>query len=90
MPKIPNVEQADWLETRRLVARALRVSLESVDEDASLNTMEALDSLGHLRIILEIAEAIGTELTGEQVSGIDGIRDIARILAPWSGSSGAP
>ena len=45
-----------------------------------MNALDAWDSLGHLRIILEIEAAIGAELTGEQILGIDGLSDIAVIL----------
>ena len=62
------------------MARALSLSLEIVPEDTSMNTLEAWDSLGHLRIVLAIECALGTELTGEQVLSIDGVPDIANLL----------
>jgi len=66
--------------TRRLVARALNISIEGVHEDASMSTLEAWDSLGHLRIVFAIEESMGTELTVEQVLSIENVRDIAKLL----------
>ena len=68
------------LDTRLLVAHALHISIEAVHEDTSINTLEAWDSLGHLRIILAIEEATGEELTVEQVLSIESVRDIANLL----------
>lgn len=65
-----------------MVAKALALPLESVPEDASMNTLKAWDSLGHLRIVLEIEGAIGTELTVEQVISIESVRDVADLLFP--------
>ncbi len=82
MATLGSSKQTGWLEARCLVAHALTLSLESVPEDALMNTLEAWDSLGHLRIVLEIEDTIGTELTGEQVLSIESIRDIANLLYP--------
>ena len=62
------------------MAHALSISLDSVAEDASMNSLEAWDSMGHLRIVLEIESSIGSDLSGEQVFGIDGVPDIADLL----------
>ena len=73
-------KQADLLKPRRLVARALHISMERVHEDTSINTLEAWDSLGGLRIVLAIEEAMGTELTIDQIVSIESVRDIANLL----------
>ena len=36
--------------------------------------------MGHLRIVFAIEEAIGTELTVEQVLSIESVEDIAEFL----------
>ena len=71
---------ANLLETRRLVARALNISVDGVHQDTSINSLDAWDSMGHLRIVLAIEEAMGTELTVEQVLSIESVEDIAGLL----------
>lgn len=71
---------ANLLETRRLVARALSIPVEGVHHDTSINSLDSWDSMGHLRIVFAIEEAIGTELTVEQVLSIESVEDIAEFL----------
>ena len=68
------------LQTRRLVARALNISVDGVHQDTSINSLDAWDSMGHLRIVFAIEEAIATELTIEQVLSIESVEDIAGLV----------
>jgi len=70
------------LETRRMVAKALNISVENVHQYTSINALDSWDSMGHLRIVFAIEEAIGTELTVEQILSIESVDDIAGLLQP--------
>jgi len=58
----------------------LAVPVENITLEDSLETLEAWDSIGHIRIILEIELAIATELETEEVLEIWSVIDIARLL----------
>ncbi len=77
-----NATATDQLATaQRLIASVLEVPEAHVPGDATLDTLEAWDSLGHLRIVQKIEGVIGSELSGEQVVSIDSVQDVARLLA---------
>lgn len=65
---------------RNLVSRALDISFCDIGNTASMETLEPWDSLGHMRIILEIERSIGIELQTEQILEIETLEDIARLL----------
>ena len=56
-------------ELKKIVADALEVSPGEVGDDASTETLEAWDSLGHVAIIVALDEALDG-----RVAAIDGIR----------------
>jgi len=71
---------ANLLNTRRLVAHALNVSVEGVHQDTSIDSLDSWDSMGHLRIVFAIEERIGVELTVEQILSIESVEDVAELL----------
>ncbi len=66
---------------RRLVADSLERDLEEVPPDGTLETVPGWDSLGHLRIILAVEEALGRSLQGAEIAAIAGIADLTLLLA---------
>jgi acyl carrier protein len=66
---------------RSLVARALERPLESIPTDGSLETISAWDSLGHVRILLEIEAETGRMLDSEMIATMRSVIDVARALA---------
>ena len=67
---------------RSLVAKALERPLESIQSDGSLETIPAWDSLGHVRILLEIEAETGRMLDSEMIATMRSVIDVARALAP--------
>lgn len=67
-------------EALRLVSRALDIPVESITGEDSLVTLDAWDSIGHMRIILEIESAIAVELETEQILELWSVMDVARLL----------
>lgn len=68
-------------EARALLASALGVSPGDIAEDTRIGTIEAWDSLGHMRLLLEIETALGHELDPDDAMGIESLEDVARLLA---------
>ena len=68
------------LQARRLVARALDISIDSVGDGASIETLDAWDSIGHMRVVLEVECVMGVELEAEQILALENIEDVASLL----------
>ncbi len=65
---------------RSLVARALERPLETIPCDGSLETIPAWDSLGHVRILLEIEAETGRMLDSDVIAAMRSVMDVARAL----------
>jgi acyl carrier protein len=67
----------------RLIARALDIQAE-IGPGASIATLPAWTSLGHVRVVLELEEALGRSLATEEVVNIDSVAAVAALLATAS------
>ncbi|RYE09140.1 MAG: acyl carrier protein [Hyphomicrobiales bacterium] len=63
-----------------LVARALEIQ-GSVDLGDTVSTLPAWDSLGHLRLMLELEAVTGRPLTADEIATLSSVRAVERILA---------
>lgn len=68
-------------DARALLAQALEVDADIVAVDASVATLEAWDSLAHVRLIAALETRLGRQLTPEEAVGIASLDDIAALLA---------
>ncbi|MEZ5648071.1 MAG: acyl carrier protein [Alphaproteobacteria bacterium] len=64
----------------RLVAEALGVSLGEITSKSSIETIEAWDSLGHMRVVAAVEEILQRELEPEKLVAITSVTDIASLL----------
>ena len=67
---------------RELVARSLRLSLESVPFDGSIETIPGWDSLSHFEVISAIENQTQRRLTADEVVGLRSVKDVAVLLGP--------
>ncbi len=74
---------------RAVLAEALGLAAEGIDRDASIDTVEAWNSLAHMRLILELERRLGGELPPETVVEIASLDDVAALLADAGPNSGA-
>ena len=65
---------------RVILAAALEIDLAAVGPDASIATLEAWDSLAHLRLVQAIEQAIGGELPAEAIVEIASLTDVTVAL----------
>jgi acyl carrier protein len=65
----------------RLVAEALNRPEGDIAPEASIHTIPAWDSLGHVRVLLAIESAIGRPLSSDAIATVISVADIAAILA---------
>jgi acyl carrier protein len=68
-------------DARALVASALGLEIDEVGPDATTESLDAWDSLGHMRISAEIEKRIGRPLTGEEILALASVRGVAAHLA---------
>lgn len=68
-------------EARNLVAKALERSVDEIGEDSSMENLEAWDSLGHMKIILEIEQTLGKELKTAEILSVETVRDVDRLIS---------
>ena len=68
------------LDARRLIAMALNRPFETVGENATIGTMQAWDSIGHISIVLALEGKIGRMLRPEEIGRLESVADIAAIL----------
>jgi len=74
-------------EARALLARALELEPDAIDGEASIWTVPAWDSLGHLRVVEELESRIGGELEPDAIVGIENLDDVAAILGRHAGAA---
>jgi acyl carrier protein len=70
----------DLARARALLASALELAPAAVPDDAAIGTLEAWDSLAHMRLIAGIEKALGRELPAGEVVAIASLADVAAIL----------
>jgi acyl carrier protein len=68
------------MRARGLLADALELTAEELPDDASIETVEAWTSLGHMRLILGIEASMAKQLDAAQVVGIESLDDIVSVL----------
>lgn len=66
---------------RAVLADAFGLELGDIECDASIETLQAWNSLAHMRLILELERLLGGELPPETVVEIACLEDVAALLA---------
>lgn len=67
---------------QNIVASSLKLPIESVPEDASMDSMGAWDSIAHVNILMRIEQEFDIYLDAEEFSELTSITEIvARIAA---------
>ena len=65
---------------KMLLATALEIEVAAVPPDASIATLEAWDSLAHLRLVQALEKELGHELPAEHIFAIACLADVAAVL----------
>ena len=65
---------------RAILACALELDPAAIGADASIATLEAWDSLAHMRLIAAVEADLAVELGPEAIVSIASLADIARIV----------
>ena len=73
-----NVEHLS--EARSILARALNVSTETIGDRATIDQLESWDSLGHMRLVLEIEQHLKRELSPMEIVELASLADVQNLL----------
>jgi acyl carrier protein len=66
--------------SRRLLAEVLDMEAADIADDAAIGGLAGWDSLGHMRLIMEIEAKMGKLLSPGNVVAIGSLQDIATVL----------
>ena len=67
-------------QARALLARALALDPAAIDGEARLGSPAQWDSIGHMRLLLALEEALGRQLDPEVLAGVEALTDLERLL----------
>ena len=68
-------------EARSILARALNVTAETIGDRATIDELENWDSLGHMRLVLEIEQHLKRELSPMEIVELASLVDVQNLLA---------
>ena len=63
-----------------LIADALELAPELVPADASIDSFERWDSIGHMRVVARIEEVLGRPLETSEVLAVSDLASVAALL----------
>ena len=67
-------------EARSILARALNVTAETIGDRATIDELESWDSLGHMRLVLEIEQQLKRELSPMEIVELASLADVQNLL----------
>jgi acyl carrier protein len=71
----------ELVRAKQLLAEAIGAEPAAIPDGARIGAFERWDSLAHLRLILVLEKTIGRELDADEAVEIDGLEDVADLLA---------
>lgn len=72
---------ADLDAARRLLAEATNRSASEIPDDATIEGLEAWDSLAHMRLLIALEDRLGKRLAPNMVVSIRCLSDIGTVLS---------
>lgn len=72
---------AELSQARSVLAQALNITVEKIDDSARIGELESWDSLAHMRLVLEIERLLGRELSTGEIVELASLADVEKLLA---------
>jgi acyl carrier protein len=63
------------------MAIAFNIPLEAIGDHAKIGTLPEWDSIGHLRLVLELEQRLKRQLSADEIVGIASCADVEKLLA---------
>lgn len=67
-------------EARSILAEALEVEVEEIDDGATIFTLEAWDSLAHMRLVAVLERELGRPLEAHEIVGLASLGDVNGLI----------
>jgi acyl carrier protein len=74
-------EEERLSDARSILAKALNVTTETIGDRATIDELEDWDSLGHMRLVLEIERHLKRELSPMEIVELASLADVQNLLA---------
>lgn len=65
---------------QKIIAAALEIECVTVPADASMDNFTPWDSLGHMKIILQLEAEIGRTMTTEEILSVTNISSVQTLI----------
>ncbi len=65
---------------RTILAEALNLETAAIDAEASIMTLEAWDSLAHMRLIAAVEDDLAVQLEPDAIVSIASLADVVKII----------
>jgi len=66
---------------KKIMADIFEISIDQIDESATMENIELWDSLTHIKLMMGIEENFGIRLETEEIIKMTSFKDIKRILS---------
>lgn len=66
---------------RAMLAAAFNVPAETIGDQAGIGSLPEWDSIGHLRLALELEQRLKRQLSADEIVGIASLSDVEKLLA---------
>lgn len=66
---------------RQMLATAINVPLEKIDEHTKIGSLPEWDSIGHLRLVLELERLLKRQLSADEIIALTSLQDVEKVLA---------
>lgn len=71
--------------TASIVGEVLRIPLDKVTDDLSMQSTEIWDSLKHMELVATLEESLGIQLSFDEIVAMRSVGEIKRILSARGG-----
>lgn len=68
------------LQAKKIIAEALQIPVENIQDDSSIDTYGKLDSLSFERVVLETEKLLGSQIKAVQLLQLSTVKDLADFI----------
>ena len=70
---------------KQVMAAILEIEISSIEDDSSIETLEAWDSVSHMNLVLAMEQEFGTEFSDDQMMEVLSVSKFNEVLSGLSG-----
>jgi acyl carrier protein len=70
---------------KQVMAAILEIEISSIEDDSSIETLEAWDSVSHMNLVLAMEQEFGIEFSDDQMMEVLSVSKFNKVLSGLSG-----